>query len=64
MFDELKLFAIKLGLLVLVAPLVGLSMLKFGDMVQDAWKTNNRKKKWIVMSTIFAFFAAYLGWLQ
>lgn len=64
MFDELKLFALKLVLLVAIAPLVGFAMLKFVDTIQDAWKTNNRKKKWIVMSTLFAIFAGYVGWLR
>lgn len=62
--DELKIFAIKLVLLVAIAPLVGYYMLKFSDLVEVAWKTNNRKKKWIVMCTLFAFIAGWSGWLR
>lgn len=64
MFFDIKIFAIKLAALVVVAPFVGFAMLKFADHMEVAWKTNNRKKKWIVMSTIFAFIAGLAGWLH
>jgi hypothetical protein len=62
--DEIKVFAIKLFLLVAIAPLVGYYMLKFADLVEVAWKTNDRKKKWIVMCTLFACIAGLSGWLR
>jgi len=64
MIFELKTFAIQLGILLILAPLVGFYMLKFVDLIQNAWKTNDRKKKWVVMSTIFAIVAGLAGWFH
>ena len=64
MIDELKVFAIKLAGLLVIGPIIGFAMLKFSDLVEEARKTNNRKKKWLVMCIIFGAFAGYIGWLR
>jgi hypothetical protein len=64
MFVDFKVFAFKLGLLVLAGPFIGYLMLKFADSIEDAWKTNSRKKKWVVMCTLFGMISGLAGWLQ
>lgn len=64
MLEEIKLFSFKFALLLIFAPILGYVMLKFIENVEDAWKTNNRKKKWVVLSAIVAFIAGWVGWLR
>ena len=61
---ELTHFSIKLALLVIIAPFIGAVFLKYADAVEEAWKTNNRKKKKWILATLFAFIAGLAGWLR
>lgn len=63
MIYELKMLGLKLLILVSVAPMIGFFLLKFIDEAELAWKTNNRRKKWIACCILFMFLAAMLGWL-
>jgi hypothetical protein len=61
---ELKMFFIKFALLIAISPFMGSVFLKAADSVEDAWKTNNRKKKKWILAALFAFIAGLSGWLQ
>jgi uncharacterized membrane protein YbhN (UPF0104 family) len=61
---ELKMFFIKFALLIAVSLLMGIVFLKVADSVEDAWKTNNRKKKKWILAALFAFIAGLSGWLR
>lgn len=51
-------------LLVVLGPLISLVMVKFADMAYEAWKTNNKKKKWVVMCFVVAMIAGLSGWFR
>jgi quinol-cytochrome oxidoreductase complex cytochrome b subunit len=63
MIYELKILGLKFIVLVAISPMLGFFFLKFIDQVEEAWKTNNRRKKWIVCSIFFMLFAVLSGWL-
>lgn len=64
MHFEFKVFLVKLGLLVVLGPLIALLMVKYADLAVEAWKTNNKKKKWVVMCFIVAAIAGLSGWFR
>lgn len=64
MSQELQHFLIRLALLMVLTPLVGLYMVKLVTLAEEAWKTNNKRKKWVVMCTIFAILAGFSGWFR
>jgi quinol-cytochrome oxidoreductase complex cytochrome b subunit len=55
---------LKLLVLVAISPMIGFFFLKFIDQVEEGWKTNNRRKKWIACSGFFIIIACVLGWLR
>ena len=61
---ELKRIAIKLVGTLLITPIMGYGMLKSAEVFAKAWKSNNRKKRWLVMCGVFFFLAVIGGWLQ
>ena len=63
MVYELKVFGVKLIILMVTSPMAGFFFLRFIDEIEVAWKPNNRKRKWIYCSIIFMFFPVMLGWL-
>ena len=60
---ELKIFAIKLLCLLLATPLMGWVIMRCAESFEKAWKTNNRRKKWMVSCGLFVLLAAISGWL-
>lgn len=61
---ELKILAIKIVLLLLISPFMGFILLRCYDLSEKLWKTNNRRKRWLVMSGVFFILAGIGGWLR
>lgn len=61
---ELKIFLLKLLGVVISAPLFAYGSLFVIDMVQKAWKTNSKRKKWIALSFAFFGLEIFLGLLR
>ncbi len=61
---ELEIFAIRLGMTLLAAPLMGLLIMIGAEKFEKAWKTSNRRKKWLASCGVFLFLAGISGWLQ
>lgn len=64
MAPELKSFGIKLAALFIIMPFAGYALMRIVDLVNQAWKSNSRNKKWMAMCIVFGFFAALTGWLR
>lgn len=60
---ELKILGIKFLALLLATPIMGWIMMGCAEIFEKAWKTNNRKKKWLVSCGWFMLLAAIGGWL-
>ena len=61
---ELKIFAMKLAGVLLAAPIMGWVILGSAESFEKAWKTNNRRKRWLVCCGIFLVLAGISGWLR
>lgn len=61
---DLKRIAIKLVLTLIATPLMGYILLEGSELVEKAWNSNNRKKRWLAMCGVFLFLAAISGWFQ
>lgn len=61
---ELIKIGIRLIGILLITPIMGYGMLKSFDLLERAWKSNNRRKRWLVMCGLFFFLAVIGGWLQ
>jgi len=59
---EIKVFAIKLGVTLLLTPLVGWVIKGFLETFEKAWKTNNARKRWLSCCGLFIILAAISGW--
>ena len=64
MNPELKFFLIKLAGILLAAPIMGWGILLCAESFEKAWKTNNRRKKWMVSCGEFILLAILGGWLR
>jgi hypothetical protein len=60
---ELKNLSIKFLLLLLATPLMGWVIMRSAESFEKAWKTNNRRKKWMASCGVFMILAAISGWL-
>jgi len=57
----LNLLLLKLAFFAIAVPLGGYFLLRLIDLIQDAWKTNNRRKKWVAASLIFGVYLILTG---
>lgn len=64
MLNELKIFGIKLTLVICAAPLMGYVIMICAESFEKSWKTNNRRKKWLVSCGLFLLLAGIGGWLR
>ncbi len=64
MDQQLKTFGLKLIGLIILTPLMGYGFLRCYEYSEKVWKTNNRKKRWLVMCGIFFLLACIGGWLR
>ena len=64
MNHELKIFLIKLGGLLFATPFMGWGIMKCAENFEKTWKTNNRRKRWLVSCGFFLIIAAISGWLR
>jgi len=64
MGHELKMIGLKFAALLIISPFMGFVLLRCYDILEKYWKTNNRKKRWLVMSGVFLVLASIGGWLQ
>jgi len=60
----LKFFLIRLGVLLVLTPLMGFGLFRFFEYFEQVWKTNNRRKKWLVTCMLFFMLACLGGFLQ
>lgn len=60
----LRHFIIKFGSLLLLTPLFGYLLMDAIDSIERAWKSNNKKRKWLVSCALFFLLAIIAGWLQ
>jgi len=63
-YVELQHLGIRLAGLIIATPIMGYALMKFAESFEKAWKTNDRKKKWIISCWLFVFLAVIGGWLQ
>lgn len=61
---ELKKIAIKFIGTLIVTPFMGYALLKSAELVEKAWKSNSRRKRWLAMCGVFFFLAVMGKWLQ
>jgi hypothetical protein len=62
--QELKVFAIKLAGMLFATPIMGWVIMIGGEEFEKAWKSNSRKKKWLVCCGLFLLLAGIGGWLR
>jgi len=60
----LKFFLIRLSVLLVLTPLMGFGLFRFFEYFEQVWKTNNRRKKWLVTCMLFFMLACLGGFLQ
>ena len=61
---EVKMFFIKLAILIFFTPVGGYIFLRYAEWAEDVWKTNNRTKKWLLLCSLFLFLMLVTGFLQ
>ena len=64
MGHDLKFFLIKLAALLVLTPILGYFLLCYLEYFEKIWKTNDRKKKWLVTCVLFFMLVCIGGWLQ
>ena len=64
MIPELKIFLIKIAVMIGLTPFMGYAMMKGVEDFEKLWKTNKRKKKWIASCIAFLALAIIGGWLR
>jgi len=62
MNHEFKVFTIKLVSTLLLTPLIGWVIMGFVETFEKAWKTNNKRKRWLACCGLFIILAAISGW--
>lgn len=61
---ELKVFAMRLLGILVIAPLGGWLLLRFIEKCENNWKSGNRRKRWMIMCGVFIILAGIGGWLR
>jgi len=61
---ELKFFFIKLAALLALTPFIGYGLLCYFEYFEKIWKSNNRRKKWLLTCVLFFVIACLGGFLQ
>ena len=61
---ELKNFAIKVAIVLIMAPIAGWLFLRFIEKFENDWKCGGRKKRWMILSGVFILLAGIGGWLR
>ena len=64
MTPEIKNFLIRLLCLLIVAPIGGSALLGINELMEQARKENNRKKKFWALTSLMFFIGVVLGWLR
>lgn len=64
MQSELVFLGIKIIILLCISPFFGYLFMHLGENFEKAWKSNDRKKKWLAMSALFCILASLAGWLK
>lgn len=64
MMYELKHFVIRMAVVLIMAPFIGWLMLRFIEKFGEDWKSGNRRKRWVILSSVFIFLAGIGGWLR
>ena len=62
--DTLKILGWKLLALIVTAPFAGIALVSLSEEIEKAWKSNNRKKKWVAMSLLYFGIAVLCGALR
>jgi hypothetical protein len=61
---ELKFFLVKLVTLLALTPILGYGLFRYFEYFEQVWKTNNRRKKWLITCGLFFILACLGGFLQ
>jgi hypothetical protein len=64
MSHEFKFFFIKLAVLLALTPILGFALFRYFEYFEQIWKTNNRRKKWLMTCGLFFMLACIGGFLQ
>ena len=64
LWPELQKILVKLITLIIITPIFGYGVLLSIESLIKAWKSNNRIKKWLAITSILLFLAIALGALQ
>jgi hypothetical protein len=64
MNHELKIFCIKLAGTLIITPVMGWVIMICGEKFEAGWKSNKRRKKWLVSCGLFLVLAGIGGWLR
>ncbi len=59
----LKIFFVKLGVLLFLTPIAGYGLMRYLEYFEQVWKTNNRLKKWLATCVLFFIIACLGGFL-
>lgn len=64
MNHEWKFFLIRLAALLVLTPFIGFCFLRYFEYLEKIWKTNNRRKKWLMMCILVFTLACIGGFLR
>ena len=56
--DELKSFVARILMWIILSPITAYAILEISDLIEKAWKSKNRRKKWVALTA--AVFCAAL----
>ena len=59
-----KFFLLRIVVLIVLAPLGGYAFLRFAEYFVKCWKSRNRRKMWVAMTSLFLAVAIIGGWLR
>lgn len=64
MIFSLKILAMKLLTMLIIAPLGGWLLLRFVEKFEKDWKFGTRRRRWVIMCGVFIIMASIGGWLR
>jgi hypothetical protein len=62
MSHDVKHYLLRLAVFSALTPIMGWAIMNLAENFEKAWRTNNRRKKWMASCGIFMFLAAIGGW--
>lgn len=56
-----KILLLKLAFFIVAVPILGFALLRTVEFVQESWKSNNPRKKWLAMCAVAGIFLIVKG---